>query len=126
MPDLAGWRRQRVPEVLDVAYWTIRPDWLCEVLSPSTRAIDIGPKRGIYAREGVPHMWLIDPKARSLEAFELRGGNFALVTRRTGDQLVSVPPFEAINFSLAELWADSTLHRGPGRHPQVHDRPAAV
>ena len=74
VPDLAGWRRERVPVIPNAAYWTIKPDWLCEVLSPSTRKIDLGLKRDIYAREGIPYMWLVDPLAQVLEAFKLQDG----------------------------------------------------
>ena len=126
VPDLAGWRKERVPVLPDAAYWTIRPDWLCEVLSPSTRKIDLGLKRNIYARKGIPYMWLVDPLVQVLEAFKLHDGNWALLAKLLGDQVVSLPPFEAVSFSLGELWADSRGHRSVGRHPQVHDRLDAI
>ena len=126
VPDMAGWRRTRVPKFPDAAYWTIRPDWLCEVLSPSTRATDLGPKRDIYAREGVPHMWLIDPRERSLEAFELREGDWVRLTRLMGDQPVSLPPFEAVSFPLGELWMDPGAPQGTRRSVGVHDSLDAV
>lgn len=66
-----GWRRDRQPVRPDAAYFTLAPDWLYEVISPSTRSIDLGPKRNIYAREGVPCLWIIDPVAHYLEAFAL-------------------------------------------------------
>ncbi len=126
VPDLAGWRRTRVPEFPDTAYWTIRPDWLCEVLSPSTRATDLGPKRDIYARECVPHMWLIDPRPRSLEAFELRQGDWVCLARLMGDQPVSLRPFEAVSFPLGELWMNSEAPPRTSRGVQVHDSLDAV
>ncbi len=126
VPDLAGWRRKRVPVMPDAAYWTTRPDWLCEVLSPSTRVMDLGPKRNIYAREGIPHMWLIDANERRLDAFELRDREWSLLARLHGDQEVSLPPFQAVSFSLGELWVDSGVPRAPGRHREIHDSAAAA
>ncbi len=64
VPDLAGWRRERLPSIPRAAFFTLAPDWACEVLSPSTAGIDRGPKMSIYARENVPHVWLVDPGAR--------------------------------------------------------------
>ena len=71
VPDLAGWRRERMPDYPDTAYVTLAPDWVCEVLSSSTRKVDLHEKRPVYAREGVGHLWLVDPIDRTLEAFEL-------------------------------------------------------
>ncbi len=71
VPDIAGWRRERMPTVADVAFLTLAPDWVCEVLSPSTRKLDLEGKRPVYAREGVGHLWFVDPAARTLEAFAL-------------------------------------------------------
>ncbi len=104
VPDLAGWRRERMPEYPDVKYFTLAPDWVCEVLSPSTRAVDQGLKRAIYAREGVTWLWFVDPDVRTLEAFELRDGQWLLLKTLTENDAVSLPPFEAISFSLGDLW----------------------
>ena len=128
VPDLAGWRRERVPRLPDAAYWTLSPDWVCEVLSPSTRKLDLGTKRDIYARERVAHMWLVDPDARSLETFELRDGEWRALAKLTGNRPVSQPPFEAVSFPLGDLWIDidsepSLAHR---RQPQVHDEATAL
>ena len=71
VPDLAGWRRERMPELPSEHWTSIVPDWVCEVLSPSTRSVDLTDKRRIYAGAGVGHLWLIDPEARTLEAFAL-------------------------------------------------------
>lgn len=128
VPDLAGWRRDRLPELPDAAYFTLAPDWLCEVLSPSTRTIDLGPKRHIYAREGIPHLWLVDPGAQYLEAFALRAGRWVLLDKLEGNDPVSLPPFDAISFPLSTLWAHSSTS-GPGksgRQPQIHDAAGAV
>ena len=104
VPDLAGWRRERMPDYPDVAYFTLAPDWACEVLSASTRKIDLHGKRPIYAREGVGHLWLVDPVDRTLEAFKLRDGQWVLLATAKDDDPVQVRPFEAITFSLADLW----------------------
>ena len=72
VPDMAGWRRERMPVYPDTAYTTLAPDWVCEVLSPSTRKLDLGGKSAVYARAGVGYLWFVDPIARSLEAKVLR------------------------------------------------------
>ena len=104
VPDLAGWRRERMPVYPDTAYVTLAPDWVCEVLSASTRRLDLHGKRPVYAREGVGHLWLVDPVDRTLEAFELREGQWVLIATAKDDDPVSVPPFEAITFGLDALW----------------------
>ena len=104
VPDLAGWRRERMPEYPDTAYFTLAPDWVCEVLSPSTRKLDLHGKRPIYAREGVAHLWLVDPVDRTLEAFELNEGRWVLIASAKDDDPVSIRPFDAVTFNLADLW----------------------
>ena len=104
VPDVAGWQRETMPDYPDAAYCTIPPDWVCEVLSPSTRRIDQNEKRTIYAREGVSHLWFVDPDAQTLEAFELRKGQWVLLTTLSDDAAVSLPPFAAITFPLTALW----------------------
>ena len=104
VPDLAGWRRERMPEFPETAFVTLAPDWVCEVLSPSTRDLDRHGKRQVYGREGVGHLWFIDPAARDLEAFELRDGKWVLIATARNDDPVSIPPFEAITFPLDALW----------------------
>ena len=104
VPDLAGWRREHMPELPDTAYFTLAPDWVCEVLSSSTRKVDLHEKRPIYAREGVSHLWLVDPIDRALEAFELHDGQWLLIASVKDDEPVSSRPFDAITFSLGDLW----------------------
>ena len=104
VPDLAGWRRERMAELPDAAYFTLAPDWVCEVLSASTRRFDLHGKRPIYAREGVGHLWLVDPADRTLEAFELREGQWVLIASAQDDDPVSIRPFDAVTFSLGDLW----------------------
>ena len=93
-----------MPEYPDTAFFTLAPDWACEVLSPSTRRIDLHDKRPIYAREGVGHLWLVDPADRTMEAFELREEQWVLIGTAKDDDPVCTPPFNAITFSLADLW----------------------
>jgi Uma2 family endonuclease len=106
VPDLAGWRRERMPRFPRVAYFTQPPDWVCEILSPSTRALDLGPKREIYREHGVGHLWLVDPDARTLEVFTQHPDGWLLLHTLAGDAEVREPPFGAVGFPLGALWPD--------------------
>jgi Uma2 family endonuclease len=105
VPDVAGWRRERMPAVPDTAWFDVAPDWVCEVLSPGTRQRDLTVKREIYAEHGVAHLWFVDPEARTLEAFALRGGEWVLAAALAGDAAAAVAPFAAAPFPLSALWA---------------------
>jgi Uma2 family endonuclease len=105
VPDLAGWRRARMPELPDAAAFELAPDWVCEVLSPSTAAIDRAEKMPIYARERVPHLWLVDPIARTLEAFHLENDRWTLLGTWRDDARVRAEPFTELELELASLWA---------------------
>lgn len=105
VPDLAGWRRERMPTVPEGHRFEVVPDWLCEILSPGTAKDDRAVKLPLYARFGVPHVWLVDPDQRTLEAFELREGAWVLIAVLKDEDPVSVPPFQAVTFPLADLWA---------------------
>ena len=104
VPDIAGWRRERMPELPETAFFPLAPDWVCEVLSPSTRKLDLGRKRDIYAREGVAWLWIVDPDARALDTFALHEGSWKPTGALNDDMPVSLPPFEAISFPLGRLW----------------------
>lgn len=107
-PDLAGWRRERVPEDFfgeDDAFTTLAPDWVCEVLSPSTERIDRSKKMRIYRGAGVGHVWLLDPRDHTLEVYRLESGRYTLVDTYEGEGPVRAEPFDAIELSLAALWA---------------------
>lgn len=109
VPELAGWRLERVPvppaaNPLVVAKIRLVPDWVCEVLSPSTEKYDRGDKREIYADAGVKHLWLVDPRIDVLEVFELTGGKWSLIHTWTGDVAANIPPFDAIEFRLGRIW----------------------
>jgi Uma2 family endonuclease len=106
VPDLAGWRRERLPALPETAWFELAPDWVCEVLSPSTARVDRVEKLPIYAAAGVRHAWLIDPDLRTLEAFENHDGRWLLLAARENDNPIELPPFDAISFPLNVLWAD--------------------
>jgi Uma2 family endonuclease len=106
VPDLAGWRRERMPDLGDDAYITVVPDWICEVLSRSTEARDRTEKLAIYAREGVRHVWLIHPLYRTVEVYRLHDGAWLSVAVYTGDEVVRAEPFDALELDLARLWRD--------------------
>lgn len=108
VPDLAGWRRERLPRLPDEAHFAIAPDWVCEVLSPSTAAMDRVKKLAIYARESVSHAWLVDPLAQMLEVFRLHDGRWTLVGTWAGTDSIRAEPFEALDLDLTLLWDDPT------------------
>ena len=104
VPDLAGWRRSRMPTLPDVVGVTLAPDWVCEVSSPTTRLLDRHRKMPIYARERVEHLWLVDPPAATVEAYDLQDGVWVLASTHVGDERVRIAPFEVIVLDLARLW----------------------
>ena len=104
VPDLAGWRRERVLGWSDEAYLTLAPDWLCEVLSPSTERIDRTKKLNIYARESVRHVWLLDPLQRTLEVLQLEGNRWSKAATHEGSRRVRTEPFGAVELDLGALW----------------------
>jgi Uma2 family endonuclease len=105
VPDLAGWRRERMPVLPRGHRATVVPDWVCEVLSPSTAGTDREIKMPIYAHFGVAYAWLLDPLAHTLEAYALDGGAWREIGRFAGVAEVSVAPFEAVTINLDDLWA---------------------
>jgi Uma2 family endonuclease len=107
VPDLAGWLRARMPRLPDTAYFPLAPDWVCEVLSPSTASLDRVKKLTIYAREQVAHAWLIDPVARTLEVLRLAAGRWTILAAHTGSDVVRADPFAEIELELQALWADT-------------------
>jgi Uma2 family endonuclease len=109
VPDIAGWRRTRMPEVPDVPYFTLVPDWVCEVLSPSTVTHDRKRKLPHYAAMGIPHVWLVDPLSKNIEVFALTelpelGPCYALAATHTDDDRAAIAPFDAAELDLSELW----------------------
>lgn len=104
VPDLAGWRRERMPEYSRAAFVTLAPDWVCEVLSPSTSRFDRTRKLPLYARFGVAHLWLLDPLAETLEVFRLDGEHWVLLGVHGGDDVVRAAPFEEVAVELRLIW----------------------
>ncbi|PTL77038.1 Uma2 family endonuclease [Vitiosangium sp. GDMCC 1.1324] len=106
VPDVAGWRRERMPRTPRTAAFTLAPDWVCEVLSASTRTVDRTAKLPVYAREGVRHVWLVDPVARMLEVFRLEGSHYLLLATHADQARPRAEPFEALELELALLWEE--------------------
>jgi Uma2 family endonuclease len=104
VPDLAGWRRERLPAIPDAAYFTVAPDWVCETLSPSTERIDRIEKLPFYAGFGVRYVWFVHPSLRSLEVMRLQDGKWLVLAIHHEDDRVHAEPFDAIELDLALLW----------------------
>ena len=103
-PDLAGWRRERLMDPGEQRPITVAPDWVCEVLSPSTATRDKVQKRNLYAEHGVSHYWIVDVDARTLEAFELRSGQWVLAGNYDDASTAAIAPFEAIELEVGRLF----------------------
>jgi Uma2 family endonuclease len=112
VPDLAGWRRTRMPRLPAEAYFSLVPDWVCEVLSPSTASLDRVKKLAIYAREEVGFAWLLDPAARTLEVLHLDAGRWTILGTHAGSEIVRAEPFADIDLELGLLWADEEQDAG--------------
>ena len=105
VPDIAGWRRQRLPRLPDSSWFPVAPDWVCEIVSPSTAAIDRTTKLAIYGRGGVRHAWLVDPLRQTLEVLALESGSLEQIERHRGDSAVRARPFDAVELELRVLWS---------------------
>jgi Uma2 family endonuclease len=106
VPDLAGWRRERLPEFPDAPAFTLAPDWVCEIVSPSTERLDRAKKMPAYAREAVRHLWLLNPSARTLEVYRLAEHRWLVLGTYEGDAPVRAEPFDAVELELAPLWGE--------------------
>jgi Uma2 family endonuclease len=104
VPDWAGWRRERLPTFPVAAFFTLAPDWVCEVVSPSTGRLDRGRKMQRYARAGVAALWLVDPLQTTLEVYRLEAGHWVVVAVHGGDDVVRAEPFDAAPLRLARWW----------------------
>ncbi len=105
VPDVAGWRRERMPEVpIELPYFTLAADWVCEVLSPSTARLDRTRKLAAYARNRVGHVWFVDGLAQTLEVLRLDGDTYRIVLTAAATERVRAEPFDAIELDLAILW----------------------
>ncbi len=103
-----------MPRLPDTAYFPLAPDWVCEILSPSTASLDRVKKLAIYAREAVAHAWLIDPEARTLEVLRLESGRWTILATHAGNEVVRAEPFAEIDIELALLWSDPPEITVPG------------
>lgn len=106
VPDLGGWRRERMAKLPDDHRFEVAPDWVCEVLSPATERYDREDKMAVYARHGVAHAWLVDPARRTLEVYERTGDRWTGIASYRDDHTVIAAPFAAVPLDLATLWAD--------------------
>lgn len=104
VPDLAGWRRERLPVLEDATALALAPDWVCEVVTPRTARLDRVRKLPVYAARGVQHAWIVDPDARTLEVFRSQSGTWLLIATCGGDDRVRAEPFDAIELELGALW----------------------
>jgi Uma2 family endonuclease len=111
VPDLAGWRRERMPALPNEPFLVMAPDWACEVLSPSTEATDRAVKLPIYAREAVGHVWLVDPLVRTLEVLRIGDQKWQIAAVYRDADRVRAEPFDAIELDLSILWADIAVKR---------------
>jgi len=106
VPDLAGWRRERVLRLPNAAFFDVAPDWACEVVSPTTAGADRVRKMRIYARESVGHLWLVEPLARTLEVYRLESGRWVVASTHGGSECVRAEPFEAVELELTRWWLE--------------------
>jgi Uma2 family endonuclease len=104
VPDLAGWRKEGMPKLPSEAYFSIVPDWVCEILSPSNARLDRVKKVPKYAEYGTKHLWLINPRDKTLEAFRLENRSWLLMQTFVEADKVKIAPFEAMAFDLGALW----------------------
>jgi Uma2 family endonuclease len=118
VPDLAGWRRERFPVTEDTNSISIPPDWVCEVLSPSTVRLDKTRKMPLYGQHGIGYFWLIDPGARTLDVYRLEAGKWVVAGFYSEDDKVRAEPFQEIEIELNNLWLEEAI-----RPPTKEGRP---
>lgn len=105
VPDIAGWRRETLPEFPETPAIEVAPDWICEVLSPSTERTDRLKKLAAYARHRVGHVWLVNPAHRTLEIFRREGDTWRLLLIHDGEKPLQIEPFEAVELAIPLIWA---------------------
>lgn len=104
VPDLAGWRRSRLSTLPDTAALELAPDWILEVLAPSTARLDRLTKMDAYRRHRVEWAWLADRSAQTVEAYTLSSGLWLQLGVWGGDELPHIPPFDAVPLDLTRWW----------------------
>jgi len=107
VPDIAGWRRERLPIYPDAPAFEFPPDWCCEVQSPTSGLVDRVKKRPLYAKHGVQHVWLVDPIAQLVKVYRLESGRWVVAGNYGGDDVVRIEPFEEFELALSRLWIES-------------------
>lgn len=109
VPDLAGWRRERMPDAVgdenSPAYYDLAPDWACEIISSSSERVDRGKKMRIYRREMVGHVWLVAPLIQTIEVYKLEGERWILLDTLEGDTKAKMEPFDAVELDLGMIWS---------------------
>jgi len=108
VPDLAGWRKERMPGIPESHVFDIAPDWVCEVTSPSSGRLDRQKKMPIYAREGVAFAWLVEPKQQLLEVSKLHERQWLQIAVHGGADVVRIEPFTEIEIDLTLIWGPAT------------------
>lgn len=106
VPDLAGWKKERLPKLPQKNWITIPPDWVCEILSPNTKGHDRIKKMPIYSRFEVKHAWLIDPLDKTLEVYRLENNHWMAISYHGENDRVRAEPFMAVEINLADLWME--------------------
>ncbi|HEX8152975.1 MAG TPA: Uma2 family endonuclease [Thermoanaerobaculia bacterium] len=113
VPDLGGWRRERLPNIPRDHRFRVAPDWVCEVLSPTTTRLDWAKKLPIYARFGVPFAWFVDPLAQTVQVMQLTSEQYTMAAVFSGDDKMRGEPFEAIEIECSTLWAPPAPDSSP-------------
>ena len=108
VPDLAAWRRERMPVIPNVLFFELPPDWVCEVVSPTTGRLDRVRKMPVYAREGVGHFWLVDPSLRTLEVYRLDGDRWLVAGTHGGSDRARPEPFETLELDMSRWWLEES------------------
>ncbi|MFH0824641.1 MAG: Uma2 family endonuclease [Pseudomonadota bacterium] len=104
VPDLAGWKEDRLPREEETNWISVSPDWVCEIISDSSIRVDRIRKTAIYAREGIPYFWVIDPRYHTLEVFRLESGRWTVLGTFADDDKVRAEPFQEVEIDLGRLW----------------------
>jgi Uma2 family endonuclease len=106
VPDIAGWRREKMPFIPNVAAFTLAPDWVCETVSPKTAGLDRYRKLPRYARYEIGHAWILDPNGRGVEVYRLEQTHWSLISTHEGSRIVRAEPFEAAEIDLSQVWIE--------------------
>ena len=104
VPDLAGWRQERMPVIPNTAHLTLAPDWVCEVISPATSKLDRVKKKRIYAREQVSYYWIVDPLEHTVEVYQLQNDLWVELMVLEGNVQAKIPPFQAVELDISRWW----------------------